>query len=573
MPPRIPVAPSDPCVDFSADDNDRTGSEADADEWLQSLSDRLDRQSTLLQEILARVGDTGSASLAQRDDRLYKLLEYSASHIADVGGGGQQHATSMWKPKLTGAGMELRTMPRKLPTPRGFEASPRSAHSDPAAADQHTPHLAHAFAKIGQTGSASRSMGSESLATSTPGTMKSRAAKLRSQMSAIIGGSPRLRHVDEAAVMDRSSDSAGDGADQPGRLEKSVTRETGETAMWSFRRRMWQFVEDRQSSRGARIYGVSSMLAILLCVGLSMTDILFPGQGFPSHMLLAVEAPFMIELIFRFWVCPNRDMFWLDPYNIVDLFAISASVVPRVVVAISVVDEQVAYSCRIFSPFLFLLRFLRRFEHFQLLASAFWAAAEALPVLLYTCFLIALFYASAIFLAETRDVFPTMRDSLWFTIVTMSTVGYGDMSPESEVGRLLTSSLIVLASLYTAIPIGIVGHTFSQVWEERERLLLLQQLRRRIARAGHTPRDLEKMFDAFDEDGNGQLSFDEFKALLPIMRINMPDTVAFRVFETFDDDGAGSLNLQEFLMGIFPAQGFMTTLRSRRSYVSEGIDN
>mmetsp|Transcript_45871 Transcript_45871/g.129063 ORF Transcript_45871/g.129063 Transcript_45871/m.129063 type:complete len:219 (-) Transcript_45871:47-703(-) len=205
---------------------------------------------------------------------------------------------------------------------------------------------------------------------------------------------------------------------------------------------------------------------------------------------------------------------------------------------------------------MFMLRFLRRFEHLQLLASAFSAAAQALPFLLYTCLLIALLHASAIYLVEPRDVFPTMRDAMWFTIVTMSTVGYGDISPVTDLGRALSANLIILASLYTAIPIGIVGNAFSKIWEDRDRLLLLQQLRQRIARGGYTPRDLAGMFQRLDADGNGQLTFDEFKELLPMMHINMSDTVAYRVFETFDDDGEGSIDFEEFLLGVFPAQGF-----------------
>lgn len=65
--------------------------------------------------------------------------------------------------------------------------------------------------------------------------------------------------------------------------------------------------------------------------------------------------------------------------------------------------------------------------------------------------------------------------------------------------------------MYTAIPIGMLGNAFGKVWEDRERLLLLQQLRRRVMRAGFTPDDLAKLFECLDQDGNSQLTFDEFK--------------------------------------------------------------
>jgi len=377
---------------------------------------------------------------------------------------------------------------------------------------------------------------------------------------------PGLPQVDENCDVDW--DAFTSGAPESGAEPQRAPRDHLDGSLWSFRRRMWQFFEDKQSSRGALIYGHASMLLILTCMCVSMVDVLFPSEALPAVFVLGMEFPFVLELAGRFWVCPNRDVFWFDLYNLIDLLAVLVNLVPRVVVNLSHMDPDIAYACRIFSPLLFLLRFLRRFEHFQLLASAFAAAARALPVLLYTCFLIALFHAGAIYLAEPRDVFPSMRDSLWFTIITMSTVGYGDIAPVSDLGRALTTNLIVLAGLYTAIPIGIVGNAFSKVWEDRDRLLLMQHLRQRISRGGYTPRDLAEMFRRLDEDGNGQLSFEEFKALLPMMHIGMSDTVAFRVFETFDDDGAGSIDFEEFLLGVFPAQGFFVAAH-RRSAASE----
>jgi len=155
----------------------------------------------------------------------------------------------------------------------------------------------------------------------------------------------------------------------------------------------------------------------------------------------------------------------------------------------------------------------------------------------------------------------SMSDALWLVIITMSTVGYGDISPVSERGKLLTSILVIISSLYMAIPIGIVGSAFSKVWEDRDRLLLLQQMRDRITRAGYTREDLARMFDELDNDGDCQLNFDEFKEMLPLMHIEMPTEVAFRVFETFDDDGEGTIDFHEFLLGMYPAQRFFVARR------------
>jgi len=544
--------------------------EARTDECLKGFSDRIDQQLRLLQECLARIGETGAASLAQRDERMYAMLEECASYLGD-GGGEEKQTASRWKPKLRGAGMELRS-PRvwhrstsmQVPQrPRSnsihSNLSPGSVFSD-LAVEPPRPQLATAVA---------RSPSGSDLRAITPGSSQVRALQWRAEISAIAAANAGLAHgrgvlltVNEQQVPDALQ--AGNSVDSH---VVAARRRTGacDEASWSFRRRMWQFLEDKQSGRAALVYSYLRIFAILACVFVSVMDVHSVAGTIPIKLMFFIETPFVLELIVRFSVCPNRNLFWLDPYNHIDLLAISAGVLPELMYFFGVA-ERVVRGFQVFTPCVFLLRFLRRFEHLQLLASAFAAAARALPVLLYTCFLIALFYASALYLVETRAVFPTMRDSLWFTIVTMSTVGYGDVTPVTDAGRTLASSLIILASLYTAIPIGIVGHVFSRVWEDRDRLLLMQQLRQRISRGGYTPKDLANMFYDLDEDRNGTLSFEEFKELLPMMRISNPDAVAFSVFQTFDDDGDGELDFEEFLMGIFPAQGFLlSTLRKSTS--------
>merc|ERR1712232_1197311 len=137
--------------------------------------------------------------------------------------------------------------------------------------------------------------------------------------------------------------------------------------------------------------------------------------------------------------------------------------------------------------------------------------------------------------------------------VTMSTVGYGDISPQSPMGTLAASVLIVVSAFYMAVPIGIIGNSFSNVWQDRERLLLLQRIRDWILRAGYTPSEIQRIFTLLDESGNGELEYEEFAAMIELMMLDdVSDKVLVQVFDSFDDDGAGSIDFQEFLRGLFP---------------------
>ena len=70
-------------------------------------------------------------------------------------------------------------------------------------------------------------------------------------------------------------------------------------------------------------------------------------------------------------------------------------------------------------------------------------------------------------LYENED-FDNIFKAAWFVIVTLSTVGYGDISPVTPLGKFLTVPIIVAGLLFMAMPISIVGNNFTVIWEERQ---------------------------------------------------------------------------------------------------------
>ena len=61
--------------------------------------------------------------------------------------------------------------------------------------------------------------------------------------------------------------------------------------------------------------------------------------------------------------------------------------------------------------------------------------------------------------------FSSIPATLWFMIVTLMTVGFGDMIPTTIVGQLVTCLAMVLSMLVLALPISVVGTNFTQVRE------------------------------------------------------------------------------------------------------------
>jgi len=90
-------------------------------------------------------------------------------------------------------------------------------------------------------------------------------------------------------------------------------------------------------------------------------------------------------------------------------------------------------------------------------------------------------------------------------LVTLSTVGYGDMSPETDAGRMVTSAAIICGVLFTAMPLTIVGNNFASVWNEKESIRVVLKLQELLVSRRLRAPDVMLVFDEFDLDHNGAI--------------------------------------------------------------------
>jgi voltage-gated potassium channel Kch len=276
-----------------------------------------------------------------------------------------------------------------------------------------------------------------------------------------------------------------------------------------------------------------------------------------AYAEVVLDFFFGMEVVIRYLTCPNRVTFCLGLYNLVDLAAIILAWVVRALPNTTLItaDEdqswiQMMLICAL--PVVRLLKLLRRFETFHLILKAFRLASEALPVLLFILVVLVLVFASIIFIVEPRSNITSLSQSLWFTIVTVGTIGYGDITPESTAGRLVSSVLVIVSALYMAIPIGIVGKAFSTVWDDRDRLLLMYRTKCRFLSSGYKAEDVPAMFFSFDTNGDGELSLEEFREMMTNLQIEISGRKLVELFETFDGDGSGGIDDSEFVQTLFP---------------------
>merc|ERR1719172_464261 len=77
-----------------------------------------------------------------------------------------------------------------------------------------------------------------------------------------------------------------------------------------------------------------------------------------------------------------------------------------------------------------------------------------------------IYYAENKFPNTNKEFFPSIPESFWWALFTMTTVGYGDRYPKSYEGKLVASVTMIFGILLIALPMAIVGNKFQEVYME-----------------------------------------------------------------------------------------------------------
>jgi len=104
------------------------------------------------------------------------------------------------------------------------------------------------------------------------------------------------------------------------------------------------------------------------------------------------------------------------------------------------------------------------------LISAIYAERRSFTAALYL-FVIALFLASTtLYMAENQEqpeAFGSIPEAMWWAIITLTTVGYGDVSPITPIGKIIGAGTALMGVCSVALLTGIVGSAFSNQLEKR----------------------------------------------------------------------------------------------------------
>ncbi|NXQ36575.1 KCNA4 protein, partial [Alaudala cheleensis] len=300
-----------------------------------------------------------------------------------------------------------------------------------------------------------------------------------------------------------------------------------------FKRQVWLLFEYPESSSPARGIAIVSVLVILISIVIFCLETLPEfrddkefvmslslGKGL-SNESLRLDAgehtifndPFFIvetvciiwfsfEFTVRCFACPSKAHFFKNVMNIIDI----VSILPYfITLGTDLAQEQGSQQAMSFA-ILRIIRLVRVFRIFklsrhskglQILGHTLRASMRELGLLIFFLFIGVILFSSAVYFAEADEPathFQSIPDAFWWAVVTMTTVGYGDMKPITVGGKIVGSLCAIAGVLTIALPVPVIVSNFNYFYHRETENEEHTQMMQNAVSCPYLPTNLLKKF-------------------------------------------------------------------------------
>uniref|UniRef100_A0A5K3EJE3 Ion_trans domain-containing protein n=1 Tax=Mesocestoides corti TaxID=53468 RepID=A0A5K3EJE3_MESCO len=277
-------------------------------------------------------------------------------------------------------------------------------------------------------------------------------------------------------------------------LQKDEGLKPTDSIRWphgTLRRRLWLFIEYPLSSRCAKWFSLFSVAMIVVSVisfCLETLPMFITYQVDMNHSVPKIVTCmlwFTIEIGLRFFSCPNRYLFFKSAGNIFDIVSVLPFYIALIMLYFEVSITSSTMYLRIlrFLRLLRVIRVLKLSRHstgLQVLAKTIVTSGRELILLLFFLVVCVVIFSAMVYYAEldsNLNSFTSIPESFWWAVVTMTTVGYGDMHPQTSLGKFVGCVCAIAGVLAIALPVPVIVSNFNYFYvKEKENELLIKMI-------------------------------------------------------------------------------------------------
>ncbi len=164
---------------------------------------------------------------------------------------------------------------------------------------------------------------------------------------------------------------------------------------------------------------------------------------------------FTLEYFVRIWIIRKPIKYIVSFYGIVDLLAIIPTFLALFIAGTqSLIIIRAIRLLRVFR----ILKITRYTKEGKILLQALIASRVKISVFLFSVLTIILIIGTVMYMVEGEpNGFDNIPKSIYWAVVTLTTVGYGDITPQTPLGQLISGFVMVLGYAIIAVPTGIVS--------------------------------------------------------------------------------------------------------------------
>lgn len=220
----------------------------------------------------------------------------------------------------------------------------------------------------------------------------------------------------------------------------------------------WYTVIFEADTRAGRLFDQALIGVILLSIGVVMADSVQAVHQVHGRGLMWLEwiftALFTAEYLARL-LCVRRPLqYALSFYGVIDLIAVLPTYLALFMPELhALIDVRVLRLLRVFRVF----KLTAYVAEYQSLARALRSSRRKIMVFLSAVLMLVLVLGTLMYVVEgPAHGFTSIPTSVYWAITTVTTVGFGDITPKTDLGRLISSFMMLLGWGTLAVPTGIV---------------------------------------------------------------------------------------------------------------------
>ena len=240
-------------------------------------------------------------------------------------------------------------------------------------------------------------------------------------------------------------------------------------------------------TRAGRFFDLALIWCILLSVAAVMLDSVAAIRVQYGPLLTKIEwvftAIFTVEYLLRLWCIGKPLRYARSFFGVVDLLAILPSYLSLLFPGSHyLVVIRILRVLRIFR----VLKLVQFIDEAQTMTRALRASGRKIAVFFAVVITLVVIFGSLMYVVEGEvHGFTSIPRSIYWAVVTMTTVGYGDISPETAVGQAIATVVMLIGFTIIAVPTGIVASEMSKVGRQPDRRPVSTQVCPECATEGH----------------------------------------------------------------------------------------